>query len=76
MWLPMQGCGLDIRGFWPRPHHEAEVVLLWHRASTGLVCCQEAAQAVVSVATVLGLDMNPASVMKTGKRSPRSLYGL
>ena len=54
----LQKCGLSVRVFDPRPHHTPDVVLMWHRALVGLARYEAAGEAVVAVATVLGLDMN------------------
>ena len=54
----LEECGLSIRVFDPRPHHTPDVVLMWHRALVGLARYEAAGEAVVAVATVLGLDVN------------------
>ena len=54
----LEECGFSIRVFEPRPHHTPDVVLMWHRAVVGLARYEAAGDAVVAVATVLGLDMN------------------
>ena len=54
----LEECGLSIRMFDPGPQHTPDMVLLWHRALVGLARYEAAGEAVVAVATLLGLDMN------------------
>ncbi len=54
----LEECGFSVRKFDPAPHHTPDVVHLWHRALVGLARYEAAGEAVVAVATVLGLDTN------------------
>lgn len=56
--IALEECGFSVREFDPAPHHSPDVVHLWHRALVWLARYEAAGEAVVAVATVLGLDTN------------------